>query len=262
MNFERGYWLPLFVAVSVGIHAGVLLLWHDGPGTAAKGVEIEVTIGSDHEASFNPSQGREGKRSAQPKAQYDPFRYASRAPRWQQGPTRPIVPAHQNAPSQNVQIAAVTELSGGAAPSAGDPNGVVGSQQSGYGGGSGNGGPVLRVTAGETPVHTVDISSVERVVPVPVRRVQFVRARPKDESNKPAAYPEEARVQRQQGTVVLKVTVSVEGRAESVEVILTSRSHVLDDAAMAAVREWSFEPGRNDAGPMRSVISVSVPFTL
>jgi len=109
------------------------------------------------------------------------------------------------------------------------------------------------------PVRQIVIPENDRVAPPRIQHV-FQRARPLIESNPPVQYPEEARAQGLKGAVYLKVTVSPEGRAESVEVLLTSRSQILDEAAVAAVKDWAFEPARTEMGPVRSVISVQVSY--
>ncbi len=57
----------------------------------------------------------------------------------------------------------------------------------------------------------------------------------------------ELAVEGAEGTVVLRVLVSADGIARSVDVAVSSGSLVLDQAAAAAVRRWRFTPAtRND----------------
>ena len=109
-------------------------------------------------------------------------------------------------------------------------------------------------------MRQVVIPDYDRFAP---RRVQhtFQRARPLTESNPPVQYPEEARAHGLRGTVYLKVTVTPDGRAESVELLLTSKAQVLDEAAIAAVKDWAFEPARTESGPVKSVISVPIVYS-
>jgi len=53
-------------------------------------------------------------------------------------------------------------------------------------------------------------------------------------------YPEQARVQRVQGTVLLDVRISRDGAVQ--EIKLLSGDPLLAEAAMAAVRQWQFKP--------------------
>lgn len=75
------------------------------------------------------------------------------------------------------------------------------------------------------------------------------------------AYPEAALAARREGTVVLAVTVGVDGSVTRVEVV-QSVSAELDAAASAAVEQWRFEPAERNAQPIAARISVAVPFIL
>ena len=63
------------------------------------------------------------------------------------------------------------------------------------------------------------------------------------------AYPREAIVLHQQGTVILRVLVDANGIAQAVEIEKSSGSRILDNAARDAVRRWTFQAGtRNGIG--------------
>ncbi len=97
----------------------------------------------------------------------------------------------------------------------------------------------------------------------PARRQEsFVPAKPKYRTNPSTGYPDAARIQRQQGVVMLRVAVNVQGDAESVQLEQTSNVPLLDDAALASVRNWSFEPARNRSGPVRSWLILPIRFAL
>jgi protein TonB len=87
-------------------------------------------------------------------------------------------------------------------------------------------------------------------------------ARPRYRSNPSPVYPTEARRLRQQGQVLLSVDVSAEGRAVGVALKQSSGFPLLDQAAMAAVRRWSFEPARVGGLPVASRAEVPVRFRL
>jgi protein TonB len=90
----------------------------------------------------------------------------------------------------------------------------------------------------------------------------LVRARPDYKRNPEPSYPREARRRRQQGTVLLSVRVSAAGRADSIAVAASSGFGALDAAAVAAVREWEFEPGRLDGEPVASQVEIPIRFEL
>jgi protein TonB len=89
-----------------------------------------------------------------------------------------------------------------------------------------------------------------------------IRARPNYLRNPEPPYPAVARRRRQQGTVLLAVSVSAAGRATRVGLKQTSGHPALDAAALGAVGEWDFEPARNGATKVDSEIEVPVRFRL
>lgn len=88
------------------------------------------------------------------------------------------------------------------------------------------------------------------------------QARPRYRSNPTPEYPPEARRLHQQGVVLVSVEVSVEGRATAVALRRSSGVASLDQAALAAVRRWTFEPARVGGLALASRGEVPVRFTL
>ena len=87
-------------------------------------------------------------------------------------------------------------------------------------------------------------------------------ARPLYASNPPPDYPRQARRLGQQGTVLLKALVSATGRVEELEIAESSGVKSLDVAALKAVREWRFEPGRENGRAKAMRVRVPVRFEL
>ena len=56
-------------------------------------------------------------------------------------------------------------------------------------------------------------------------------------------YPREALQRREHGTVIVRVLVGADGLPKQVEVEKSSGSPRLDNAALEAVRRWTFQPG-------------------
>jgi protein TonB len=81
-------------------------------------------------------------------------------------------------------------------------------------------------------------------------------------SNPPPDYPVLARRQRLQGTVVLRVLVDAGGRAEELRVDRTSGASILDEVALAAVRNWRFVPARRGNEAIAHWVDVPVRFRL
>jgi len=74
-------------------------------------------------------------------------------------------------------------------------------------------------------------------------------------------YPEEARLTRFQGTVVMSLVVAVDGQALDLQVG-RSLGLGLDEKATAAVREWTFRPALKDGQPVNVRATVEVNFRL
>jgi TonB family protein len=72
-------------------------------------------------------------------------------------------------------------------------------------------------------------------------------------------YPPSALATRRQAEVMLAVTVDADGHVLKADV-LRSGGADLDEAAIAAVRQWTFAPATKDGKPMASRIKVSLHF--
>ncbi len=81
--------------------------------------------------------------------------------------------------------------------------------------------------------------------------------------NNPApAYPQEARVQHIEGTVLLSVAVSKNGVAEHVRIAHSSGSSVLDNAARNAVEHWRFIPAQRAGEAVGAEVMIPVIFKI
>jgi len=81
--------------------------------------------------------------------------------------------------------------------------------------------------------------------------------------NNPApAYPMSARRMGEQGKVLLKVLVSEDGKAATVQVDRSSGHSKLDEAAVEAVKKWSFVPAKRSNKPMSAYVLVPINFSL
>jgi len=104
--------------------------------------------------------------------------------------------------------------------------------------------PAAATQAPEEPV----LAGTEDV-PVP-RRVAFVQP----------VYPPEAAARGLRGIVILSLIVDETGRVEDVEVVRSVPP--FDDAAIAAVRQWSYEPTRIAGQPVKVRITVPISFLM
>ena len=74
-------------------------------------------------------------------------------------------------------------------------------------------------------------------------------------------YSEEARREKFQGTCVLWLVVSPEGLPRHIKVARTLGLG-LDEKAIEAVKQWTFEPARKDGKPVAAAVNVQVTFHL
>lgn len=73
-------------------------------------------------------------------------------------------------------------------------------------------------------------------------------------------YPRIARKARIGGTVVLEAVITAEGRVADVRV--ANSAPLLDDAAVAAIRKWQYEPGQLNQLPVAMPVTINVAFSM
>jgi protein TonB len=66
----------------------------------------------------------------------------------------------------------------------------------------------------------------------------------------------------EEGKVILRVLVSAQGAADSVEVKSSSGSQRLDDAAVNTVKLWKFIPAKRGETAVQSAVLVPIIFKL
>ncbi|APL94642.1 energy transducer TonB [Sphingobium indicum] len=81
-------------------------------------------------------------------------------------------------------------------------------------------------------------------------------------AGKPPRYPVESRRKREQGTVVLALTLGLDGAVESLSIARSSGFPRLDNAARDAVRGWRWRPVMRDGQAVRVKGVVEIPFVL
>lgn len=74
-------------------------------------------------------------------------------------------------------------------------------------------------------------------------------------------YPELSRRMKEQGVVVLRAVIGLDGRVEDVE-ILRGATRLLDAASVRAVREWRYAPATMNGRAIRVFLTATVRFTL
>jgi protein TonB len=80
--------------------------------------------------------------------------------------------------------------------------------------------------------------------------------------NPPPRYPLIARRNGVEGTVLIRVVVSKDGRAAHVQLDKSSGSSALDNAALEAVKGWKFAPARRGQEAVEQPVVVPIVFKL
>lgn len=90
----------------------------------------------------------------------------------------------------------------------------------------------------------------------------IIEARPLYKKNPPPYYPSIARRRNAQGMVIILALVNESGKVEETRVEMSSGHAVLDNAAIAAVKSWEFEPGRRGDTPVKTYVKLPITFQL
>jgi protein TonB len=75
-----------------------------------------------------------------------------------------------------------------------------------------------------------------------------------------AVYPPIAQAARVQGVVIVEATIGTDGRVKDAHVLRSVP--LLDEAALAAVRQWVYTPTRLNGEPVSVIMTVTVRFQL
>jgi protein TonB len=75
-------------------------------------------------------------------------------------------------------------------------------------------------------------------------------------------YPKMAKKRGYQGTVLLSVYVTKEGKVDELWLFKSSGYKILDNAALEAVKDWTFEPGRQGDEPVDMWVEIPVVFEI
>jgi periplasmic protein TonB len=129
-------------------------------------------------------------------------------------------------------------------PDSGDGQGTLPGARDGVDGGIGDGRADLGESVGDPPLTP----GGEVAYPMLVHRVE-------------PDYPDAARRARIEGVVILDAIITASGEVEEVR-LLKSASPILDDAAMRAVRRWSYRPATLNGRAVRVRLTVTVNFFL
>ncbi|MFI5304674.1 MAG: energy transducer TonB [Nitrospiria bacterium] len=115
--------------------------------------------------------------------------------------------------------------------------------------------PPLPVAPPEEPPLPVLANPVEAPIVLPEYEAAYLR-------NIPPVYPPIAKRMRIEGSVRLRVFVSSAGLPKEIEIVQSSGSTILDDAAVKAVQNWSFVPAKKGTDPVAAWVEIPIKFSL
>jgi protein TonB len=113
----------------------------------------------------------------------------------------------------------------------------------------------------DEPTIPASLPEGDEKIPEPPER-PLTQAIPHYKKNPPPVYPRMARRRGYEGTVLMEVLVSRQGRVKTVRLLESSGHGVLDREAMAAVKKWVFDPGRRGEEKVDMWVKVPVRFHL
>jgi protein TonB len=96
----------------------------------------------------------------------------------------------------------------------------------------------------------------------PATKIELPSASAAYLDNPAPEYPRLSRRLNEQGTVVLRVLIGIDGTAAQAEVAKSSGFERLDHAALQAVRRWKYRPGTRNGVPEAMWFNVPVKFVL
>ncbi len=89
-----------------------------------------------------------------------------------------------------------------------------------------------------------------------------VEVKPKPVYQQKPRYPDLARRAGIEGQAVVKALVDIDGSVMDVQILKSSGNQMLDEAALAAARQWKFSPAKQRDKFVRVYVSIPVNFRL
>lgn len=107
--------------------------------------------------------------------------------------------------------------------------------------------------------HQVDLAKVARD---PIADIKGKRKPVRPAKAERPPYPQFAREQGWEGTVVLRIKVNQGGSVDSVKTRKSSGFPILDESAVQSVKTWTFEPAKDGEIPIPVTVDLPIRFDL
>ena len=105
------------------------------------------------------------------------------------------------------------------------------------------------------PTHSrilLDLTSTTRKL--------FTRVKPLKTEHPP--YPRQARERGWEGRIIVRLHILPDGTVASGTIHQSSGHPLLDDSAITAAKEWTFQPAKNGGFPVASTVNIPIQFDL
>lgn len=123
--------------------------------------------------------------------------------------------------------------------------------------------PAASSTSSRTAVPATSAAGTAALPPAPPAPPAETRPSIPAYAHNPAPdYPQSARWEGEEGTVLLRVLVNGSGLPEKITVARSSGYTSLDRAAEKAVQQWRFTPGTRDGKPVAMQVEIPIRFRL
>jgi periplasmic protein TonB len=245
---RRKLTLPVSIAIHIVVLAVVvivpLLTWEELPEPANGAVKAFFVEQAPPPPPPPPPPPAASKAAMTPKVQ-TPKPEVEKTPEF----TAPVEVPKEVTPEPGSGTSTAGEVTGG------DPEGVEGGVTGGVKGGV-VGGTVGGVVGG---VPEATLPPEPEVPKGPVRVGGNISA-PRKLRNVEPAYPEVAKQARVAGMVVLEATIGPDGKVDNVKVL--RGIPLLNDSAMAAVKQWVYSPTLLNGTPVPVIMTVTVNFRM
>ncbi len=121
---------------------------------------------------------------------------------------------------------------------------------------------VLAPSGAPPTPHQTESASIRSPARANAGAGTLLPARPRYRVNPAPEYPIASRRRREEGIVLVKVTVEASGVPSAISLATSSGYPLLDAAALDAVRRWTFDPARAGGVTLSCLVTVPVRFSL
>ncbi len=110
--------------------------------------------------------------------------------------------------------------------------------------------------------HVLQSTNVIKVVRDPIADLKGTRKPVRPAKAERPPYPQFAREQGWEGTVVLRIRVNQRGSVDSVTTRKSSGFPILDESAVQSVKSWIFMPAKDGEFPIPATVDLPIRFDL